>query len=194
VTTLPAWLQALHARSPGETPGDHCARIVRAVAGCSLDHLPDKLADIYLLQEPDRDTAVEVSRLATNCGTSMRAVYALAGCTHTLITRPYRIGTAVAWVLGAATELGALLPASSWRKCGPGWGLWYGTPAAKGKSPRNDDHMEWCLAVPDEHGVALHGGGGRARNAITIGGPGTILWSTGKPLRGVIDPERMMAG
>ncbi len=188
MNTLPAWLQALHARSPGETPGDHCARIVRAVAGCSLDHLPDKLADIYLLQEPDRDTAVEVSRLATNCGTSMRAVYALAGCTHTLITRPYRIRKAVAWVLGAATELGALLPASSWRKCGPGWGLWYGTPG------KNDDHVEWCLSDVDAQGVALHGGGGRARNAITIGGPRTIMWSTGRPLRGVIDPGAMLPG
>lgn len=194
MNTLPRWLQALQSRAPGETPGAHIARIVRGVAGCSLDHDADKLAALFMVNEPDAATAKRVSTYATNCGTSMRQVYALAGCDHVLIRCPYKIGAAVSWVLTAARAKGALLPPSRWREAGPGWGLWYGTPAAKGKSPRNDDHMEWCLAVPDEHGVALHGGGGRAKNAITLAGPNDIRWSSGRPLRGLIDPERMMAG
>jgi hypothetical protein len=38
--------------------------------------------------------------------------------------------------------------------------------------------------------VAEHGGGGRPYNAITIE-RGDIRWSWGRPLRHLIDPERM---
>ena len=186
MTILPPWLQALQSRSPDESPGNHIARIVRGVAGCSLDHDADKLAELFLANESSPEQARRVSTFATNCGTSMRCIMALAGCDHPLVTMPYKIGMAVAWVLTAAREKGALVSASRWRDAGPGWGLHYGTPG------RNDDHVEWCLSRPDASGVALHGGGGRPRNAITIGGPNDIRWSSGRPLRALIDPVPLL--
>jgi hypothetical protein len=156
------------------------------VAGCSLDHEPEKLAQLFEVNESDPATARRVSTYATNCGTSMRCIMALAGCDHPLVTRPYTVQMAVAWCLTAAREKGALLPASRWRDAGPGWGAHYATAG------RNADHVEWIRAAPDAQGVALHGGGGRARNAITIAGPNDIRWSSGRPLRGVIDPDLLL--
>jgi hypothetical protein len=192
MTTLAPWLLALQARAAGESPGAHIARIVRGVAGCSLDHEPEKLAQLFEVNESDPATARRVSTYATNCGTSMRCIMALAGCDHPLVTRPYTVQMAVAWCLTAAREKGALtthrsmIPQSVWTKLGPGWGLHY-----YGLRP-NDDHVEWCLERPDSHGIALHGGGGRARNAITLAGPNSLLWSSGRPLRGIIDPDLLL--
>lgn len=187
MNALPSWLRALRARAPGEAPGEHVARIVRGVAGCSLDHDADRLAAIFLVNEPDAATARRVSTYATNCGTSMRCIFALAGCDHPLATCAYKVGLAVAWLLTAAREKGAIVAASEWRRAGPGWGAHYGTPG------KNDDHVEFILTVPDAEGVALHGGGGRERNAITLAGPNNIRWSSGRPLRALIDPALMLA-
>lgn len=186
MNTLPPWLQALQSRSPDESSGEHIARIVRGVAGCSLDHDADKLAALFLVNESSPEQARRVSTYATNCGTSMRCIMALAGCDHPLVTRPYTVQMAVSWCLTAAREKGALVPPSRWREAGPGWGAHYGTQG------RNDDHVEWILSDVDAAGVALHGGGGRPRNAITIGGPSSILWSSGRPLRHLIDPVALL--
>ena len=186
MNTLPPWLQALQSRAPGETPGAHIARIVRGVAGCSLDHDADRLAALFLVNESSPEQARRVSTFATNCGTSMRCVMALAGCDHPLVTRPYTVQMAVSWCLTAAREKGALVPPSRWRRAGPGWGAHYGTQG------RNDDHVEWILETPDAAGVALHGGGGRTKNAITLAGPNDIRWSSGRPLRHLIDPVALL--
>lgn len=185
--TLPPWLQALQSRSPGEEPGDHIARIIRALNGVSLANMPEKLAELFLVNEaPER--AKLVSTFKTNCGTSMRCVYCLAGSDHPLITKPYVVGMAVSWLIQAAREKGAFVAPSKWKEAGPGWGMWYGTPG------KNDDHVEFCLAVPDpKTGKALHGGGGRAKNAITVQDPSDIRWSWGRPLRGLFDPAKMLA-
>lgn len=183
---LAPWLVALQSRAPGETPGQHIARIVRGVAGVSLVHEPGKLAELFEINEPDAETARRVSTYSTNCGTSMRCIMALAGCDHPLITRPYTVQMAVAWVLTAAREKGALVQPSRWPDAGPGWGAHYGTPG------HNDDHVEWILERPDSQGAALHGGGGRARNAITLAGPNSIRWSSGRPLRALIDPDLLL--
>ncbi len=186
MNTLPPWLRALQSRAPGETPGAHIARIVRGVAGCSLDHDADRLAELFLVNESSPEQARKVSTYATNCGTSMRCIMALAGCDHPLVTRPYTVQMAVSWCLTTAREKGALVPPSRWREAGPGWGAHYADTG------RNNDHVEWILEAPDAAGVALHGGGGRPRNAITIGGPNSILWSSGRPLRHLIDPVALL--
>lgn len=186
----PDWLQDLHVRQPGESAGEHITRIVRGLQGVSLAHERERLEALFLANETAERAAL-VASMRTNCGTSMRAIYVLAGvsagkpdgCDELL--DPYEVGMAVSWVLEAARERGALVAASQWRRAGPGWGLHYGTPG------RNDDHLEWVLGTPDPHtGSVEHGGGGRVGNAITIA-RGDIRWSSGRPLRAMIGPERM---
>jgi len=184
--TYPDWLQDLHVRKPDENAGRHIARIVRGLQGISLTHERERLEALFLANEaPER--AALVASMKTNCGTSMRAIYALAGCDSAdrYLLDPYQVGMAVAWVLEQARINGALVAASQWCRAGPGWGLHYGTPG------KNDDHMEWALDTPDPHtGSVEHGGGGRPGNAITIA-RGDIRWSSGRPLRALIDPELM---
>lgn len=193
----PDWLQALHVKLDGETTGEHCARIVRALDGVSLVHDRAKLEALFLANE-SQERAALVASMQTNCGTSMRAIMALAGVLPEdhLITDPYAVGMAVSWVLQAASERGALIPGNvnqrsyipcaRWTELGPGWALHYGTPG------HNDDHLEWCLAVPNAHGYAVHGGGGRSQNAITVEPSSDIRWSRGRPLQHVIDPAKMI--
>jgi hypothetical protein len=47
----------------------------------------------------------------------------------------------------------------------------------------NNDHAEWLLSEPDEHG-----GAGRTNNAVSIG-HGDPHWSLGRPLIEWMDPE-----
>lgn len=182
---LPDWMQVLHVRADGETTGEHVARIVRALDGISLHSHADHLAELFWANEETEARASLVSSWKTNCGTSMRCVYALAGSDLDLILCPYVVGRAVSWVLQAAMTAKALLPGTHWRSLGPGWGMHYGTPGL------NNDHVEFCLSVPDAVGIADHGGGGRPDNAITVG-RGSILSSSGRPLLSIIDPARMV--
>jgi len=183
---LPEWLDELRRRREHEGAGEHLARMVRTVAPCSLVLRRDRLEALFLANEATEAKAKLVATFKTNCGTSMRQFLCLAGCEHELVTKPYQVGMAVAWLVTAARDLGAIVPASEWRKAGPGWGLHYGT---KG---RNDDHVEWCLAVPDARGYAEHGGGGRAQNAITVQPASDIRWSSGRPLIRMFDPAKMV--
>lgn len=184
--TLDDWVHELHIRGDDESAGDHIARIVRALNGVSLVHDREKLEALFWANET-RERAPLVASMRTNCGTSMRAVYALAGveADDHYILDDYRVGMAVAWVLEQARLNNAIVSPSRWRDAGPGWGMHYGTPG------HNDDHMEFCLSVPDPvTGIADHGGGGRGQNAITVV-RGGIRWSSGRPLRALIDPDRM---
>lgn len=181
----PGWLDDLRHRRADESAGEHIARIVRGLDGCSLTHDSDKLAALFLCNETEAKARL-VSSFKTNCGTSMREILCLAGCDHRLVIEPYVAGMAVAWVLQAARELDALVVPSAWRDMGPGWGCWYGTPGF------NDDHLEWCLAVPQRlTGLAEHGGGGRSANEISVEPASDIRFSRGRPLRGIIDPGKM---
>ena len=135
MSMLPAWLADLRSVQ-GDSNADRVCRIVRGVVGLSLDREPNRLAELFLITEPNLQSAVSASTLATNCGTTIRAIYALYGCDHPLVTCPIRIGMALSWMLTAAREKNALVHASSWRNAGPGWGLHYAT------SGRNDDHVE----------------------------------------------------
>jgi len=186
---LPQWMTELQARKDGESAGDHIARIVRAMVGVSFDRDRQRLEELFLANEPTMAEAKATALRETNCATTMRAIYALAGCDHPLVTCPYPPNShaVMSWIFIAVREKRALFAAQSWRSAGAGWGLHYATPG------KNDDHVEWLLEKPSEDGTARHAGGGKQRNAILAGGPDNIRWSLGRPLVYVIDPEMMLA-
>lgn len=185
---MPEWFQLLQQPQVGESPGHHIARILRALVGLSLKNHADQLAQLFLVNErPDR--AAAVSAIKTNCGTTMREVWCLAGCKDHFVTQPYEVGMAVSWDLEAAREEGSLISLheqpDAWKLVDEGWGLHYAIPGT------NDDHMEFSLGRPDpKTGECEHAGGGREDNAITQS-VGDIRWSLGRPLQHVIRPEKM---
>lgn len=184
---LPDWLVALQNPLPGETQGEHIARCVQAFNGVSLSQNVDKLNALFLVNEtPQR--APQVATLQTNCATFARCIFALAGCTSNYVLEPYPIGAGISLVLEAAQQLGCLVPATTpnyLSMLGPGCLIHYGVPNT------NDDHVEFCLSVPDPvTGIALHGGGGRPNNAVTVG-TGDIRKSLGRPIQHIILPTNM---
>ena len=119
----------------------------------------------------------------TNCATTALGFIA-AACIdksaatdlHPLLTTMSKIGTSISWIykIGSATRTmkvyrpGMKLP----RVCLVG----YSTGA----------HVEWILSDTDSNGIAEHGGGGRANNAITVG-KGNVLTSMGRRITEVFD-------
>ena len=178
---LPDWLEALHVRGDGETAGEHCARVVRALDGVSLDEHRDHLAQLFYANEPDEARAALVASWETNCASSARAILALAGVepTNAAIMSPLRVGAAMALLRDGCRA--GLVPGAPWSSAQPGWLAVYWSGVG------NDAHVEWILSTPDAIGVADHGGGGRARNAITCE-HGSILASRGRPLHELYDP------
>ncbi len=68
--------------------------------------------------------------------------------------------------------------------------LHYRSPTPSGSKPKNDDHVEFLLSPIDARGYALHGGGGRAENAITMTtDPGLVTYNNGRPLLQFLDPD-----
>jgi hypothetical protein len=185
---LPDWLVALQTPLPGETQGQHIARCVQAFNGVSLSQNVAQLDALFLVNEtPAR--APQVATLQTNCATFARCIFALAGCTSNYVLEPYPIGAGISLVLEAAQQLGCLITAATTPNylsmLGPGCLIHYAVPNT------NDDHVEFCLSVPDPTtGVALHGGGGRPNNAITVG-TGDIRMSLGRPIQHIILPTNM---
>jgi hypothetical protein len=182
-TTWPDWLQELHVRLDGESPGEHIARIVRALDGVSLVHERERLEQLFRANEqPDREAIV--ASWQTNCASAARAILALAGVEpqDAALLAPLEVGEAMARLRGGCER--ARLPATEWRRLGPGWLMVYWHTG-------NDAHAEWCLTVPDAYGRAMHGGGGRSQNAITVQGPSDIRWSLGRPLQEIYDPAQL---
>lgn len=184
VTDYPEWIDDLRIRRSGESAGEHIARIVRGCEGLSLDHDGDKLADLFLINEPTHARAHLVASLQTNCATFYRQCLALAGCIDPHVLDPYVVGEAMADDQEAAHQLGAVRSFRGWGVLRPGWGMLY-------FSTGNDAHVEVCLGTPNMNGECEHGGGGRARNAITIELSTSILSSRGRPLRALFDPEAL---
>lgn len=185
---LPDWMQTLHLRGDGETTGDHIARIVRALDGVSLHQHADTLAQLFYANEPDESRAALVSTWKTNCASSARAIYALAGVDANAleILAPLQIGQAVAVLRQYAKHRGAVIAGSQWHMLRPGCGMMYW-------SSGNDAHFEWCLSEVDGAGHALHGGGGRSDNAITCSKePEDVRMSWGRPLQEIYVPELMV--
>jgi len=150
-------------------------KAVRRYAGCSLDHRRDELATLVARGVDDPDQAV---LWRTNCGTFALGILHEVGLYDDLLRSPYRIGFAITWLETIAKNLhvyAAWRPWDSWTVLRPGMLLRYCSP---GKA---NDHVEWLLDNPDKLGTALHGGGGRPRNAITVAS-GTIQSNAGRPL------------
>ena len=179
----PDWVDELRHRLPGETAGQHVARIVRGCDGMSLEHDKERLAELFWCNEALEEQARIVSTWKTNCGTFARQALCLAGSVSRHVCEKYVNGKAVQNVRDAGREAGAVHRGTEWRLLGPGWICVYWASG-------NDAHIEVCLSVPDAVGAAEHGGGGRAMNAITCG-RGSVLSSLGRPLQEILDPELM---
>lgn len=153
---------------------DKIISTVRSYAGVSLDCQRELLGQLVARNVDDPKRVVTI---ATNCATTALGFFHLFGIQHHLLSAPYVSGMAVAWLFTIGRDLGIF---SSYQGDSsllvPGMLLHYATP---GKS---NDHAEWLLGELDEKKEADHGGGGRARNAITVG-HGPVLTSSMRPLR-----------
>jgi hypothetical protein len=167
------------------TPND-IVEIVKSYIGDSLIHNKEDLALLTARQVDDPNQVVQIT---TNCGMFMLGVWWLAGVQHELLKRPYKTGMAIAWVRQIAIDLKAL---RTYPKDGPpvlGASMHYYTPGS------NNNHVEFLLETPNDKHVALHGGGGRDKNAIATG-TGDITWSyqTTRKLMEWVDPEALLVG
>lgn len=167
---------------PGESPGEKLARIVRSYAGCSLDH---RVAELGKLVARGVDEPGRVVRVKTNCGMFSLGVMAEAGVDDPLLDTPYVNGEAIAWLRRIGFNRKALVSYTGARGPQPRLGalLRYNTAG------KNDDHVEWLLSEVDAVGQAVHGGGGRTNNAITIAAKSIIAWNYGRPLVEFWDPD-----
>ncbi len=167
---------------PGESAGEKLIRLVKAHVGVSLVSRKNELGTLVARGV---DTPEAVVGITTNCATTALGIMALAGVKHSLLSKPYVNGMAVAWVRQIAQELGALVkydPKGPKPKAGAL--LRYVTAG------KNDDHVEWLLSDVAADGTATHAGGGRADNAVTEA-TGNVLSSWGRPLVEWIDPDKL---
>lgn len=184
---LPDWLIQLQTSLPNETAGAHLARALQAFNGVSLVHNTSMLTALFEVNELTPTTAQQMSTVQTNCGTVSRCLYSLCGSTNSYLNTPYKIGTAVSYVLQAAIDTGSIIDCianpNAWQQLDVGYLMHYcGAPGT--------DHLEWCLSKPDAiTGAATSGGGGRSENAITCGHNPNVRVSNGRPLRHIIRPD-----
>jgi hypothetical protein len=167
---------------PGEAAGDHVVRVVRLYDGCSLSSRRSELAALVGRGVDDESMVT----WATNCLTFALGV--IAACQSDVpelrqhipngredVALAPLVKRAGGWkpaVHGQVPPVGALMHYRS---------VPYRTNAAG--QPINDDHYEFFLSAPDEHG-----GGGRPNNAITIG---CSDWTSsfGRPMHEYLDPD-----
>ena len=168
---------------PGESPADKIVRLVTSYVGCSLSSRKDELGKLVARGVDDPNRVVTIT---TNCGTSALGVLALAGVQDPILDKKYVSGMAIAWVRQIGINLGALVKYTG--KNGPqpkrGDLLHYFDDG------KNNNHVEWCLSDPDENGIAEHGGGGRANNAITKS-TSSVYTNYYRPLQEIIDCDKL---
>jgi hypothetical protein len=157
----------------GESGGDRIVRIIRAYDGCSLS---SRTADLGALVARGVDEPADVVRITTNCAMFALGVLKAAGCQHRLLDRPWQTGVVFAWIVQIGNDMNAWKPPTAGLPP-VGSALWYRIPGT------NDDHVEFYMSAPDEHG-----GGGRPNNAITVG-YGDIHSSWSRPLWRYLDPD-----
>jgi hypothetical protein len=159
----------------GEDGASRIVRIVRSFEHCSLSERKEDLA--ALVGRGVDDSSVVFWQ--TNCAEFACGVLFAAGCPAAMLAKPIKNGMAFSTLVEVGDDMGA------WRdpiKDGPpvpGAVLWYKL------GNENDDHAEFLLALPDEHG-----GGGRANNEITIG-HGDFHVSWGRPIHKWLDPASL---
>lgn len=181
---------------PGESPGDKIARTVRHYVGCSLKTRTAELGALVARGVDDPKLMVGVR---TNCGTSALGIFAEVGVESPVLLRRYMTGTppvvtgsAIAWLIEIGLASRALVKYTGVMGMQPKVGslLHYRTPTPHGTPPKNDDHVEFLLSPIDARGYALHGGGGRADNAISMTtDPGLVTYNNGRPLLQFWDPD-----
>lgn len=125
------------------------------------------------VDDPDTDLNARVS----DCGLFAIGVWHALGVPHELLSSPYKIGMAIAWIdlIGRARDA-KRAPHDGLPE--PGDLLHYQRPG------HNDDHVEFVTGeVADNAGqwIADHAGGGRPDCAIGSS-HGDLLWSLGRPL------------
>lgn len=167
---------------PGEQPGEKIVRLFKHFVGCSLTNRRSELGKLVSREVDNPEVVVTI---ATNCGTSALGIMALAGVQHALLDKHYVSGAAISWCLKIGYDLGALRDVRNSKGVIPPVGslLHYNTEGT------NNDHVEWLLSKPDEHGNAIHGGGGRVGNALGMSGPSNIWLNNNRPLVAYIDPD-----
>jgi hypothetical protein len=172
---------------PGEPPGAKIARLVRKYEGCSSS---TRRAELGALVARGVDRPESVVDIRTNCGMFALGIFAAAGVEHPLLDRPYVSGMAISWLRQIGLQRKALQRYTGVTGPAPKVGslLRYVSPTPTGGKPPNNDHVEFLLGPISMQGTALHGGGGRAGNAITVG-TGPVLWSAGRPLVEFWDPD-----
>lgn len=181
---------------PGESPGDKIARLVRHYVGCSIHTRSAELGALVARGVDDPKLMVTVK---TNCGTSALGILAEAGAQSPVLARNYLTGTplrvtgnAIAWLIEMGIQRRALVKYTGVTGMQPKVGslLHYRSPTRPGVTPVNDDHVEFLLTPIDARGYAMHGGGGRADNAITMtSDPGLVTYNNGRPLLQFWDPD-----
>lgn len=191
----------------GQTAGDWCWLTVAYFDGVSVTMHPDLLARLAAVVE---DRALAEIHRTTNCATSRRWGWALDGCAHPWCrlpdediramandptldreTRDIAAAGPVAWDLKIARDMGALVDCHGMTTdqilamLDKGWTVHYcGLPGT--------DHIETIGSKPDpKTGLALHGGGGRSSNAITVG-TGDVRSSLGRPPRHLVNPDKLL--
>jgi len=170
---------------PGELPGDKIIRLVKSYDGISLKHDRDRLGKLVArgVDQPE-----DVVTVHTNCGMFALGIWAEAGVASPVLDRKYVNGAAISWCVQIGIDLGALVKyTDGGLKPKRGALLHYKTPG------ENDDHVEFLLSDIDAHWNAMHGGGGRADNAITVTkAPGVVLWNNGRKLLQFWDPDKLV--
>lgn len=155
----------------GEDSGQRIVRIVRSFSGCSLSVRTKELAALVGRGVDDES----IAQWKTNCATFVLGVLFAAGCPYAALWKPIKNGMSFAVLVNIGQYY------SAWRDPAvdgppvPGSVMWYELPG------ENDDHAEFHLAPPDEHG-----GGGRGDNLISIGdSPEAFSW--GRPMHRWLD-------
>lgn len=190
MTPLADWLETLRVRLPGEKSWEHVARVLRALHKLSTRNEPERLIDLFCINEPTRAHAKDVAFAPTNCGTVARCILALCGCTHRLVLCPYPGQVIIGWLLQIGQECDALIDCArypdAWERIGPGDLLLY-------HGGGNDWHCEIALGSPDiATGVCEHGGGGKADNGILVMPADDIRFNRKRPLAYIIRTDRLL--
>lgn len=158
------------------TTAQELVDLVRSYVGCSLKNRADELGELVACGVDDPKKIVGIK---TNCATFSRGIMKKAGIVHPILEKPYVIGHAISDLIQIGTDLGII---HKWDgKTLPTLGscmLYH--------SNGNDWHAEWLLSEPNSHNVALHGGGGRADNAITES-ISLVTWNCGRSLHQWLD-------
>jgi hypothetical protein len=169
---------------PGEAPGEKLVRLVKSYDGCSLKNDRSRLGKLIARGVDRPEDVVEIH---TNCGMFALGIWAEAGVSSAILDRKYASQMAISWCIQIGIERRALVKyVDGGIKPKLGALLHYKTPG------ENDDHVEFLLSDVDRHWNAVHGGGGRADNAIAVSkAPGVVLWNNGRKLFQFWDPDKL---